>query len=102
VGAFSGAETSERPLAIGIPDLPKSPRRHVQCFFPSGFPENFLPVIGIHDEILALRKARLTDQRLGEAMLVLDVIEPVAPFDAQTVRVRGSILSLHIEDFVVL
>src|ERR1700678_2559645 len=35
-------------------------------------------------------------------MLMLDVIEAVAPFDAQTVRIRGSVLSLHIEDFVVL
>src|SRR5580692_608106 len=102
VGAFSGPKTSERPLAISIPDLPKSLRRDVQCFFPTSLAENLLPVVGVNDEILDLRKSRLTDKRFGQAMLVLDVIESVAPFDAQTVRVRGPVLSLNIEDFVVL
>src|SRR5205085_12514518 len=51
---------------------------------------------------LGFGNARLADQRLGEAVFVLDVVEPVAALDAQTARVRGAVLALHIEDFVVL
>ncbi len=102
VGAFGGAEPCERPLAICIANLAKSFGRGFEGLFPGGFAEDFLPVLGIDNEILALRHTRLADQRLGEAMFVLNVVETVAPLDAEAAGVGGTILSLHIEDGVVL
>ena len=98
VGAFGGAETGERPLAVGIADLTKSLGRDVERFFPGGLAEDVLPVVGIDDEVLVLRHARLADQRLGQAMLVLNVVEAVAALDAQAARVRRAVLALHEED----
>ena len=93
VGAFGGAETGQRPLAVRIAGLTKSLGRNVERFFPGGLAEDILPVFGIDHEVLGLRDARLADQRLGQAMLVLHVVETVAPFHAQAARVRGAVLA---------
>ena len=70
-------------LPYGHANLTKSFSRNFERLFPGGFAEYILPVVGIDDEILALGHTGLADQRFGQAMLVLDVVESVAPLYAQ-------------------
>ena len=56
VRAFGGAETGERPLAVGIAGLAQALGRDVERFFPGGLAEDLLPVLGIDDEVLVLRR----------------------------------------------
>ena len=102
VGALRRAEAGERPLAVGVADVAQPLGGEVERFLPRRFAEHLGPVVRIDGEVLVLGDARLADQRLRQAVLVLHVVEAVAPLDAQAARVRRTVLALHEEDLVVL
>src|SRR2546422_3343186 len=69
---------------------------------PARFAEYLRPVVRIDGEVLVLFDSRPADERPGEPVLVLDVVEAVAPLHAQAAAVRGPFAALHPEDLVAL
>src|SRR5262249_14750369 len=60
------------------------------------------PVVGIDDEVFALRNAGLADERSRKTVLVPDVVEAVPALHAEPARVRRALLALHEQNLVVL
>src|SRR5205814_4052293 len=79
VGPFRGAEAGKRPFPVRVARLAQPSRRDVERFLPANLAEDLPPFLGIDDEVLVLRNARFANQRLRQAMPVLDVVESVAP-----------------------
>src|SRR5262249_23581776 len=102
VRSLCGAETRERAFPVSIANITKTARRQLECLFPSRFAKHLVPLLRIDDEVLVLRHTGLADQRPGEAMAMLDVVESVTTLDAEPARVGGPILSLHEQNAVVL
>ena len=51
---------------------------------------------------MGLRGPRPSDQRLAQPVGVMDIIEAVAPLDAQPAMIRRTVATVHVEDLVVL
>ncbi len=102
VRTLGRAEASERLRAAGIANFAQFAGGKVERFFPAGFAEDGQRVIGVDHEIGRLRHARFADQRLGQALLVVHVIEAVTTLHAQAAVVRRPIAPLHAQDLVVL
>jgi hypothetical protein len=60
-----------------------------------------LPFVRIDREVRGLGDAFLADERFGETLTVMRVIEAVAAFHTETVVVRGTIAALGADDLVV-
>ena len=58
--------------------------------------------VGIHREVRRLGDAGLADERLGEALRMLHVVEAEAPLHAQALVVRRAVAALDVDDRVVL
>ena len=101
VRALRGSKAGERTLAVGVADLQQPLGRKVHRFFPRGLAEHLVPVLRIDGEVLVLRHARLADERLGQAVLVLHVVEAVAALHAQAAGVGRAVAALDVEDLVV-
>ena len=74
--------------------------RKVQGLIPRCLAKELLPIVRVHVKALG-RGIFATDQRLCQAMLMVDIIIAKAPFDAQTPLIRGAIDAFDILDFVV-
>src|SRR5215470_14640939 len=77
VRALRRAESRERSLPVLVADISESSGRNVQGLFPCCFAKGFKPVVRIDNEVLVLRHAGLSDQRLSEAVYVLDVVKTI-------------------------
>ena len=102
VRALGRTETGERSLAVRVADVSQSLRGKGERLVPGRFAEHAAPVVGIDGEVLALLHPRLADERRGEPMLVLHVVEAVPALDAQPARVGRAVLALHVENRVAL
>src|SRR6516164_9509969 len=83
IRALSRTESRERSLPVLVADIPESLRRNVQGLFPCCFAKDFTPVVGIDNEVLVFRHTGLPNQRLREAVSVLDVVKTVTALDAK-------------------
>ena len=102
VRPFRGAVAGKRTLAVPIARVEEAARRGFERFFPARLAKHLVPLLGIDDEVLVLRDVRLANQRLRQAMAMLDVVEAVAPLHAEAAGVGRAVLPLHVEDAVVL
>ena len=84
VGALRRTESGERALAVRVADVAQSLRGKVERFVPGRLAEHLMPPVGIDGEVLVLRHAGLANERFGEPVPVLHVIEAVAPFIASS------------------
>ena len=72
-------------------------------FVPARLAEDVHHARRVHHEVARLRRRILApDQRLGQALRVVRVVEAVAPLDAQAALVGRAIAALDEEDLVVL
>ena len=74
----------------------------LQRFFPGGFAEHVHHAVRVHREVAALGHAGAADQRLGQALRMVRVVEAVAALDAQAAVVGRAVAALDVEDLVVL
>src|SRR5262249_32262062 len=102
VRAFRRAEAGKRLLAVSIADVAQALRGEVERLFPGRLAEHLRPVVRIDDKVLVLLHPGLADEGLGQAVLVLHVVEAVASFHAQAARVRRPTAPLHPDDLVSL
>src|SRR6185369_1914234 len=93
IRALRRAESRERSLPVLVADISEPPGRNVQSLFPCCFAKDFTPVVGIDNEVLVLRHTGLSDQRLGEAVSVLDVVKAVTALDAKAARISRPVLA---------
>ena len=70
-------------------------------FIPCRFAKHFAVIRGIDGEFGGLRNAGSADQRLGQAMRMLDVVEAEAALDAQPRVVRGPVAAVDAHDCVI-
>ena len=64
-------------------ELFQSSTSQLQSLFPSCFTEDIGPILWVLNRCFVLRYARLTNQWLGKALWVVDVIHTKATFDAK-------------------
>jgi hypothetical protein len=57
---------------------------------------------GVEGVVDVLAHAAFADQRLGEPLRIMDVVEAEATLDAETLVVRRAVLAADIEQLVVL
>src|SRR6478735_10302353 len=70
--------------------------------FPRRFAEVLVHLFATYLQVGVLADAVAADQRLGESVGVVNVVEAEAALDAQTVLVGRSIATVNIEQLVVL
>src|SRR5262245_43743023 len=73
-----------------------------QCLFPACLAEMRPRISRIDSDIRRLWRICAADQRFGEPMRMGHVIETKAAFHTQPVVVRGTVATIHKENFVVL
>ena len=88
VRTLGRAEAGERAAAMRIADALQRAAGERQRLLPCRFAEHRQRIGRVHDEIRRLRHAGLADQRLGEALPVMHVIEAVS--DPLRTGARGS------------
>ena len=102
IAALGGTETRQRILAVGVSNLCQRQAGQIERLFPARFAEHIAPVFRVHIEVGGFGHTGLADQRLGEALFVMRVIETIAALHAQTLMVRGTIAPVDADDLVVL
>src|SRR5437773_4442270 len=102
VAALGRAEAGKRLRPTRVANLAQLSRREIERLVPGRFPKDIAPAVGIDAEIGGLRHAGFAHERLGQAMLVMNVVEAVTALDAQALLVRGSIAPFDANDRVVL
>ena len=97
IGAFGGPEARDTCTA----NRAQPASSCVQCFVPCRLAEMFLPVAGI--DVQPFRgRIGAADQRFGQAVRVVDIVEPEPPLDAEPSFVCRAIDALDELDPVVL
>ena len=102
VAALRRAEACERVRPALIADAFKRPAGERERFLPRCFAEHFERIRGVGGETGRLREPRLADERLRQAMRVIDVIEAEATLDAQPLVIRGTVAPFDMDDPVFL
>ena len=102
VAAFCRAETGERLFAMRIADLRELATGEFKRFFPRGFAEHIHHPIRVHDEVASFWRIGAADERLGQAVRMMRIVETVATLHAQTLMIRRAIATIDEKDFVVL
>src|ERR1700675_4112413 len=102
VRALGRAESRQPPPAMLVADALQPACGAVKRLVPARLAE-MRPGIGRVDLVMrALRHAILADERHGEAMRMMHVVEAEATLDAEPVLVRRSVAAIDIEQPVVL
>ena len=103
VRALGRAEAGERVAAMLVSNGSLEPGRGaVERFLPGCFAEDALPVAAFELHVGVLGYAVAADQRLRQAVGMVDVVEAEAALDAQAVVVGRSIAAIDVKDLVVL
>ncbi len=101
VAAFGRAETGQRLVAVAGTQVFELAGGEIERFFPGGLAEGVAPVALVRQQSRVFRHARLADQRPGQALRVVRVVEAKAAFDAQAAVVGGAIAALDADDDLV-
>src|SRR6056297_1650480 len=101
IGAFGAAETRNGRTAMGVLEPLQLTRRQVERLVPLRLAEEFVPVAGIDIEALG-RCILAPDERLGQAVRVVDIVVAKAPLDTQPPLVCRAVDALDILDLAVL
>src|SRR6056297_863253 len=101
IGAFGAAETRNGRTAMGVLEPLQLTRRQVERLVPLRLAEEFVPVAGINVEALG-RCILAPDERLGQAVRVVDIVVAKAPLDTQPPLVCRAVDALDILDLAVL
>src|SRR6516165_2060406 len=94
------AESGERPPPVAVADMSEAGAGQIECLFPARFAKMRIG-IGRVDVGILLGDALLADQRLGQPVGVVGVVEAKAAFDAEPVVVGWPVLSFDRDDAVV-
>ena len=87
---------------FGVANLAQPAACQIERLFPARFTEHARDVVRIHREVGRLGRVGPPDQRLGEALAMMDVVEPVASLDAEAALVGEAVAALDAQDLVVL
>src|SRR6056297_3326754 len=101
IGAFGAAETRNGRTAMGVLEPLQLTRRQVERLVPLRLAEEFVPVAGIDIEAL-WRGVLAPDERLGQAVRVVDIVVAEPPLDTQPPLVGRAIDALDILYLAVL
>ena len=100
IAALGGAKTGQRIFAHGIANRCQRAARQIQRFFPRCLAKHIAPIFRVHIEVCRLGHTRFANQRLGEALFVVRIIEAVTTFHTQTIVIRRSVAALNSDDFI--
>ncbi len=102
IAALGGAETGQCIFAFFLHDFLETVGGKVQRLFPGRFAESAKGVGRVDGEIGRFRRICLADQRLGQAVLVLRIVETIAALDAEAAVVGRAVLAGDLDDVIVL
>ena len=97
IGAFRRAKSGNGVAAMIIAGVCQSSRCQFQCFLPARFPKMGRGVSGINLVIPAFADAVLADQRYGQAMGVVHIVQAETPLDAEPLFVGWSITAIDLD-----
>src|SRR5277367_1358327 len=100
IAAFGGAETGQGLLTMGVADFCQCAARQVERFIPRGFPKYLQNIVGIHDEIGALRRIIAPDQWHGEPLGMPRIVKAVTPLDAKTRVISRAVAAIDVQNLV--
>jgi hypothetical protein len=101
VRALGRAETGQRPPAVPVANMSEPSSRAVERLVPARFAE-MCRGVGRVDIGVVFRDTLLTDQRLGQPIGMVGVVEAKTTLDAEPVVVGRPVLAFHRDDAVVL
>ena len=102
VAALGGTEAGQRFRALRVANLPQLARRQIERFLPRRLAEDALPIVGVDGEIRRFRRAGLAHERGRQPLLMMHVVETIAPLDAQAAFVGGTVAALDAQNSIVL
>ena len=102
VGALGRAEAGERVRSLVVADAAQAARGALQCLLPARFPEIFERVRRVHDDVGRFRRIVAPDQRSGQPLRAVGVVEAEAALDAQPLFVGRAVPPVDIEQLAVL
>ena len=102
VGALGRAEAGDRLAAVARVDRLQAGRRLVERLLPGRLAEVLADLLAPDLHVGVLGDAVAADQRLGQPVGMVDVVEAEAALDAQPVVVGGPVAAVDVEDLVVL
>ena len=101
VGTFGGAEARKGVCAALLADALQRTAGEIERLIPGRLAEHRQRIGGIHREVRRLVYPGFADQRLGQALRMMRVIEAEAPLDTEPFVVGRSIAALDPHDVVV-
>ncbi len=101
VRALGRAESGERVAAPGVANAPQALRRAVERLLPGGLAEMREGIGGVDVDVV-LAHAIAPDERHGQPVGVVDVVEAEAALHTQAVAVGRAVATLDSDDTVVL
>src|SRR5271156_2951334 len=101
IAAFGGAETGQGLLTMGVANFRQCAARKVQRFIPRGFPKYLQDIVGVHDEIGALRCIIAPDQWHGEPLGMARIVKAVTPLDAKTRVISRAVAAIDVQNLVI-
>ena len=103
VAALGRAEAGERLLAVRVANPRAACRRRSRAPLPTSLRgTRRMTRSRVHHEVAALRRVGAPDQRLGQPLRMVRVVEAVAALDAQPLVVGRAVAAFDVEDLVVL
>jgi len=87
---------------LAEPNLPERQTRQLERLFPRCLAEHRVRVGRVHREVRRLGNTRLANERLGQPLRVVYVVEAKAPFDAKPLKVRRPVAPFDANDPVVV
>jgi hypothetical protein len=102
VAALGRAEAAQRLRAELVADPAQAACCDRERFFPRRLAEHRQRIVRVHHEVGRFRRVGSADQRLGQALAVVDVVEAVATLDAEPSLVGRPVATVDADDVVVL
>ena len=102
VGALGRAEAGKGVRPLFVPDTPQAAGGFLQRFLPARFPEEFQRVRRIHDDVGRFRRILAPDQRFGQALRAVGIVEAEAALHAQPLLVGRAVAAVDREQLAVL
>ena len=82
IGAFGRAKAGQGVAAVAVADTFETGCRHLQGLFPAGFSKMAVGIGGIDWQGRRFRRVVAPDQRFGQPLRAVDIVETETPLDA--------------------
>ena len=101
VRSLGRAKPRQRPRTPHIANGAQRAAGHLERLLPARFAKHRQRIVRVHHEIGGFGYPRLPDQRLGQPLAVMNVVEAEAPLDAKALAIGHAVASFDADDAIV-